>query len=780
MSKFGIGQPVQRKEDVRLLTGAGQYVDDRTLPDAVHAVMLRSPHANARILSIDTEAARAVPGVLAVYTGADVAADGLGGVPADFTPPDSNGKKTAVVIPPYPLLVQDRVRFVGDSVAMVVAETVDGAAEAAEQIVVDYEPLPAVADTASATAPDAPRIWDEAPRNVCYEWEAGDGAAVDAAFAKAAKVTSLDVVNNRVVVAAMETRSAFGAYDPKTGRYTLYIGTQFPHTVKERLADSILKVPSESVHVVVSDVGGGFGAKNGVYREYGLVLWAAKKLGRPVKWVGERADAFLTDYHGRDNVTRAEVAMDADGNFLAMRFTTTAAIGAYLGNKGALSPVLNTPALVGIYKTPAVCVRVTAVFTNTTPTDVYRGAGRPEAFYALERLVDTAARETGIPRDELRIRNSIPPEAMPYKTPLGLTYDSGAYAQIIRDGLATADWQGFEARRKKASDLGRLRGIGFSSIVERCGHGVDDTAQIMLDGDGKATVLMGTMSNGQGHETAYAQVIADRLGLDIADITVIQGDTDIVKTGKGTGGSRSIPLGSASISMASEKIIEKARRIAAHVLEAAEADIAFKDGTFEIVGTDRSITIAAVARAAADPASLPEGMEAGLDESATFSPTNHTYPNGCHVCEVEVDRDTGAVDIVNYVIVHDVGKVLNPLLMEGQLHGGVAQGLGQAAFEHVAYDGDGQMLSGTFMDYCLPHADDLPSFVFETRETPAPSNPLGIKGCGEAGAAAAPPAFVNAVVDALSPLGVRHIDMPVTSEVVWRVMAEADGHRTSA
>ncbi|MGE0714521.1 MAG: xanthine dehydrogenase family protein molybdopterin-binding subunit, partial [Alphaproteobacteria bacterium] len=568
---------------------------------------------------------------------------------------------------------------------------------------------------------------------------------------------------------AFETRGAVRAV--VVGRLVPTAASQMPHALRDQLARQVYKVPDADVRVIVRDVGGGFGIKNSLYPEQVLVLWAARRLGRPVKWIGERTDAFLTDAHARDQVNRAELAVDADGRFLGLRVTTLANIGAYVANKGLLSPVANSPALVGPYLTAAVHVRVKGVFTHTVPTDVYRGAGRPEAVYLVERLVDVAAAELGIDRVELRRRNIIPPALLPYRTPIWLTYDSGDYAANLDAALPAVDWAGFEARRSAARAAGKLRGIGLSCYVERCAGASHEDATVEIAPDGRATVLVGTMANGQGHVTAYAQIVADMLGLDIAEVDVLQGDTDRVKKGQGTGGSRSLVMGGSAIHGAATKVIDKARMIAGHLLETADADIVFADGTFTVVGTDRRVSFKAVAAAAHDPGRLPDGMAPGLDAENQFKVPGYTYPNGCHVAEVEVDMETGRPKIVGYTIVHDFGRVLNPLLLAGQVHGGVAQGLGQALLEHTVYDRDsGQLLSGSFMDYCIPRADDLPQFAFHMREDPAPANPLGVKGAGEAGCAGAPPAVVNAVVDALSPFGIRHIDMPLTAEKLWRAI----------
>ncbi|HEY0526999.1 MAG TPA: xanthine dehydrogenase family protein molybdopterin-binding subunit [Stellaceae bacterium] len=770
MGEFGFGQSVRRKEDVRLLTGRGCFIEDRNLPGQAHAALLRSPHAHARLVAIDAAAALTMPGVLAVLTGADLEADRIGTIPASFKPPVFPGspQDTPVVEPPYPALARDRVRFVGDPVALVVAETREQAREAVERIVVEYDPLPSVTETADAASPDAPRLWEAAPGNVAFAWYAGDAAAVEAGFTAARHVVRLELINNRIVAAAMETRGALGAFDAATDRYTLYTASQMPHGLRDHLAHA-LGVPDDAVRVVIGDVGGGFGLKNALYPEQLLVLWAARRLERPVKWIGERAEAFLSDYQGRDHVTRAALALDAEHRFLALRVDTIANLGAYLSPKGVLSPTSNTPALAGPYRTPAIHVAVTGVFTNTVPTDVYRGAGRPEAIYTLERLVDAAARDLGVDPAELRRRNLVTPDEMPFQTPLGLVYDSGDFAHVLDEALRRAGREGFAARRAESAPRGKLRGLGFSHYVERVAGGWPETSELELHPDGRATAYLGTMSNGQGHETAYAQLVADVLGLGIDEVEVVQGDTDRVRSGHGTGGSASLPIAGAALARATDAVIERCRRTAGEMLETATVDIEFADGCFRVAGTDRSVSLKELAKTVC-------AAEAGggpIREEGHFKPAQPTFPNGCHACEIEIDPETGTVEIVAYTMVHDFGRVLNPMLLQGQLHGGVAQGIGQAALERVAVDPEsGQPLAGSFMDYCVPRADDLPCFAFAATETPS-SNPLGVKGCGEAGAAGAPPAFVNAVVDALAPLGVRHVDMPVTPERLWRAIREA-------
>ncbi len=766
VTQFGIGQPVRRVEDRRFITGRGCYLDDITRPREAFAYMLRSPHAHARIAALDAAAAAAMPGVAGVFTGADLARDGIGDIPC------VSGVAGAV-LPPRPALAQERVRHVGDTVAMVVADSLAAARDAAEAIAVTYEVLPAVTDTALALDPAAPKVWDAG--NLCFDWSVGDRAAVERAAAGARHRVSLSLVNNRVVVHSMEPRGAIGEYDPGEDAYTLWSSTQGSHFVRNLLAEAVFRVPENRIRVVTRDVGGGFGMKLFLYPEHVLVLWAAKKLGRPVKWVPERGDSFVTDTQGRDNVTRLDLALDDELRVLALAVEITANMGAYLSNFAPEIPTYSGAVMhSGVYRIPAIHVGVKGVFTHTVPVDAYRGAGRPEAAYALERLLDVAARRLGVAPDELRRRNFIAPAAMSYATPLGLTYDSGEFARNMQDALAAADAAGFAARKAASRARGRYRGLGHATYIEQSGMPPDEFAELRFDPAGTLTILMGTQSSGQGHHTAYAQLAAERLGLPLDKVRVLQGDTHAIAFGRGTGGSRSLPVGVAALAHAADKLIAKGKKIAAHLLEAAEADIAFADGAFAIAGTDRSVSLEAVARAAFAPGALPEGIEPGFAESGHFTPPAPTFPNGCHVCEVEVDPETGVIDIVRYLVVDDFGTVVNPLLLAGQVHGGVAQGIGQAMLERVVFDpGSGQLLSGSLTDYALPRADDLPPIEFRYNVVPCRTNPLGLKGAGEAGAIGAPPALVNAVVDALAELGIEHIDMPLRPETVWRRIRDA-------
>ncbi|MDP6707805.1 MAG: xanthine dehydrogenase family protein molybdopterin-binding subunit [Alphaproteobacteria bacterium] len=774
MGAFGVSQAVTRREDDRLLTGQGRFVDDAAPVGLAHGFILRAPVAHARIASLEVDEARAAPGVLAVVTGADLAADGIGGIPVLVAPEPKPG--TAFHPHPQPALVTDRVRFVGDAVAFVVAESLAQARDAAELIAVDYETGEAATDCHDATLDGAAVVWPDAPRNLAFEWECGDAAATEAAFAKAAHAVSLRVVNNRVVLSAIETRGAVASYDGEADKFTLTTGTQMPNSIKEQLVEQVFDLRSEQVRVLVEDVGGGFGGKNSLFPDQVLCLYAARKLARPVKWIGDRSDAFISDFHGRDNVNIGELALDAEGRFLALRLTTYANLGAYIANRGVVSPLNGTLVTINCYDIPAIYVHVLGVYTHTVPTDPYRGAGRPEVLYLVERLVDTAAHDLGLDRVELRRRNYIPADAFPYATPTGLSYDSAEFEANMDLALKEGDWAGFEARRAEARARGRLRGIGMANYIERCGGGggLDENAILRFDADGVVTLLIGSMANGQGHETAYSQIVNECLDVPFEKIRVVQGDTDRIATGTGTGGSWSIPMGGGAVWGAADEVIAKARALAAHFLEAAEVDLSFEDGSFRVAGTDLRIGLDEVAKAAHDPARLPPGSEPGLEGEHRFVPENHTFPYGCHIAEVEVDPETGQVALVAYLAVHDYGRALNPLLLAGQVHGGLAQGIGQALTEHTVYGADGQLLAGSFMDYGLPRADDLPAIGFTLNSTPTTRNPMGVKGCGESGAAGSPPAVMNALVDALRDYGVRHLDMPATPARVWAATRAAE------
>mgnify|MGYP001158434305 FL=1 len=765
MQKFGIGQPATRFEDRRFLSGQGSYIEDLDLDGQAYAIFLRSPHAHATIRELDAVAARSLPGVLAIYTVDDLKADNIGDVPC--ATPAMNKDGTPCVMPPRPALAQGTVRYVGDAVAMVVAETREQARDAAEQIWVDYQVLDAVAETDGATHDDAVQIWEQAENNRCFDWEAGDAVATDQAFSDAAQVVELDLVNNRVVPTSMETRGAIATTEADTGRLVLHVSCQGVHIMRRLLATAIFNCAEEDIHVLCKDVGGGFGMKIFLFPEYVVALYAARKLGRPVKWISDRSEAFLSDSHGRDHVSHLQLALDEDARFLGLRVNTIANLGAYLSN---FSPFVATSAgvsmLVGCYTIPTAAVNVQGVFTNTAPVDAYRGAGRPEAIYAIERLIDAAAYDLGLTPDEIRRRNFIPGSAMPYDTALGSSYDSGEFEQNLNDALKLSDWADFDTRRETAKAQGKLRGIGLASYIERCAGGAPEQARLEVAADGHATLYIGTLSNGQGHETAFRQILCDRLGVAFEEVSIVQGDSDLIETGGGTMGSRSVPVGGSAIGLASEKIIETAKLKAAEMLESAVSDVEFSAGEFRIVGTDRVQSFISVAEAAAPP----DGG-ASFDEKESFAPDAATYPNGTHVCELEIDAATGSIELVDYTVVDDFGKVINPLLLQGQVHGGIGQGLGQALLENCQYESEsGQLLSASFMDYTMPRADNLPEIRFARNEVPCTTNPLGIKGAGEAGAIGAPPAIINAVVNALSDYNVRHVDMPVTPHKLWQLM----------
>ena len=772
MGEYALGQPVPRSEDPRLLTGGGRFVDDVNLPFTARGYVLRSPHAHAKILSIDTARAAAAPGVLAVLTGEDLAADGIGDLPVPSGRKRPDG--SPMYCPPHPALARGRVRLVGDYVAFVVAETLNQAKDAAELIEVDYAPLPAVTDTAAAAAPGAAPVWDDCPDNICFLHEGGDRAATDAAFATAAHIIRKRLVINRVTASTMEPRGCVGHYNPAEDHYTIYTTLQGVHPYRTSVANNILRIPENKLRVIGRDIGGSFGMKSSPYSEVALVLWASRRLGRPVKWISERSEAFLSDYGGRDNVTEGELALDKDGRFLGQRIRTIANLGAYVSPTGANPPVSNLGTLAGVYTTPAIHVEVTAVFSNTNPTCPYRGAGRPEAAYVIERLVDLAADELGIDPAELRRRNTIPPEAMPFKTALYFTYDCGEFEKNMDLTLELADYAGFETRRAEARARGRLRGIGISNTIERAAAPGVEGAEVRFDRSGLATILSGSVGQGQSHETVYKQLVCDRLGLEFDQVEYISGDTDMVSFGHGTGGSRSATLGGSAVHLATEKIVEKGRRIAAHMLESALDDIEFSDGVFTVAGTDRAVDMVEVAKTACRPDRLPDDVEPGLVERAVYRAKVMNFPNGCHICEVEIDTDTGAVEVVGYKVVDDVGTVMNPLTLKGQIQGGIAQGLGQALMENIAYeDGTGQLLTGSFMDYAMPRADDFSSIEVQSNPVPTRTNPLGVKGAGEAGNVGGLAAVANAVVDALSPLGIEHIGMPATPERIWRALRDA-------
>jgi aerobic carbon-monoxide dehydrogenase large subunit len=775
-----IGTSVKRKEDYRFLTGGGQYTDDFSPHRATYAVFVRSPHAHAKIKGIKKDKALKSAGVHAVYTGDDIAKAGINGLPCGWLITDVNGQPMKE--PPYAVLAQGKARHVGDRVAVVIADTLHQARDAAELVEVDYEVLPAVVNAANARKKGAPVIHDMAPDNTCYVWAIGDKAKVDDVFKGAAHVTKLEFVNNRLIPNAIEPRAAIGNYSRADDTYTLHVASQNPHVERLLMTAFVMGLPEHKVHVIAPDVGGGFGSKIYLYGEDVVVTWASKQINRPVKWTADRVESFASDAHGRDHITIAELAMDKDGKFLAMRVHTTANLGAYLSTFGSVVPtILYATLLAGQYATPHIYCEVTTVFTNTTPVDAYRGAGRPEATYVVERLVETAAREMKIDPAEIRRRNFI--KEFPYQTPVALLYDTGDYNATLDAATKLGDVAGFAKRKEESKARGKLRGIGYSCYIEACGiapssvagslgarAGLYEAGEVRVHPTGKVTVFTGSHSHGQGHETTFAQVVASRLGIPFDDVHIVHGDTSKVLFGMGTYGSRSISVGGTAIVKAVDKVIAKGRKIAAHLMEAAENDVEFTEGVFKVAGTDKQVPFAQVALTAYVPHNYPhDKLEPGLNENAFYDPTNFTFPAGSYVCEVEVDPDTGKTSIESFVAVDDFGKIINPMIVEGQVQGGLTQGIGQALMEACRYDNEsGQLITGTLTDYCLPRAEDVPNFKIDTRETPCTHNPLGVKGCGEAGAIGAPAALMNAITDAI---GVRDLAMPATAETVWRAIA---------
>ena len=770
MGEFAIGQSVPRFEDPRLVRGGGRYVADMTLPRLAHGFVLRSPHAHAKILSIDTAAAKAAPGVLAVLTGADWEASGFGDLPRAHQRERKGGRP--MYKPANPSLVKDRVRWVGDYVAFVVAETYHQAADAAELIEIEYEPLPSITNTAEAAKPGAPLVWDDCENNIIFEMSVGDKAAVDAAFEKADHFVRHRFVINRVTAATMEPRACIGDYDAADNHYTCYTTLQRAHVYRNELAKEVLKVPESNVRVVAGDIGGSFGMKSSITPEVGCVLLASKILGRPVKWVSTRSEAFLSDAQARDNVTDAELALDKKGHFLAMRFKTIANIGAYAQASSDAFPG-NFGTLAGVYKTPAIHVELTAVMTNTHPTRPYRGNGRPEAAYVSERLIDLAADELGLDPVELRRRNTIPPEALPFKTGLTFTYDTGEFEKNMDMVLKLADAGSFEKRRAESKKRGKLRGLGIAQSIERAAGAGTEGAEIRFDRGGTVTLLSGSVTQGQGHETVFKQLVCDKLGMHPDDVRYIQGDTDKVFFGTGTGGSRTAAICGSAFDQAADRIIEKGKRVAAHMWGVEPSDVRFDEGLFSSTKSNQTITIKDLARKATNPTNVPADLDVSLVASSVFRVEAANYPNGCHVCEVEIDPETGTIQIVRYSVVDDVGTVMNPLLLKGQIVGGVVQGVGQILMEDIHFDADGQLVTGSFMDYAMPRASDLSPVEVKSNPVPTKQNPLGIKGAGEAGCVGAMPAVANAIVDALSPLGIKHIEMPATPERVWRAIKES-------
>jgi len=781
---IGIGAAPRRKEDFRFLTGRGNYVADVKRADMTFGVFIRSQHGHAVIRSIDKVAALALPGVQAVLTGEDVAADGLGSLPCGWGIHGSDG--LPMKEPAFPMLAQGKVRFVGDMVAFVIADTLEEARAAAEAVVIDYDVLPSVVGVLEAVRPGAPQLFEDVPNNLCCDWELGDKIAVATAFKKAAHVARLSLVNNRLIGNPMEPRAAIAEYNRGTQHYTLWTTSQFPHVVRFLMANLVLKIPEQKMRVVAPDVGGGFGVKQFHYGEEAVITWAAGKVRRPIKWVADRAEGFVSDRHGRDHVTEAELALDENGKFLAMKVNTLANMGGYLSTFGPNIPTnLYAPLLGGVYTTPAIYCNVKVVFTNTVPVDAYRGAGRPEATFVVERLVDVAAAEMGIDRVEIRRRNIIAKEAYPYQTPMLLEYDSGDPMGCLEGALAAADVTGFAARKAASEREGKFRGLGYSTYVEACGlapsrfagrlgarGGLYESATVRVHPSGQVTVLIGTHNHGQGHETTFAQIVSEKLSIPTDKIEIVFGDTDKVQFGLGTYGSRSLAVGGTALVKATDKIIAKGTKIAAHMLEAGEGDIVFENGAFTVQGTDRSKSFGDVVGAAYGLVNFPvDVLEPGMEEKAFYDPVNFTFPGGAHIAEVEIDPECGSVDLVSYVAVDDIGTVINPMIVGGQLHGGIAQGVGQALFENCVYDEtSGQMLSASFMDYCMPRADNLPNMQIATHSTLCTHTSYGVKGCGEVGTIGSPATVINAVVDALAHLGVSHVDMPATPSRIWRII----------
>ena len=774
-SATGIGASVKRKEDARFITGTGRYTDDINFKDQTYAVFVRSPHARAKILRIDTSAALQTPGVLKVFVGNDLADDGIGDLPCGWLVHSRDGSPMAV--PSHPPIAVDIVNYVGEPYAMVVAESLQAARDGAEAIATNFQELEAVVDTATAT--QSVQVHENVPKNQAYDWELGDRSAMEAAFASADHVTILEIVNNRLIPNAIEPRAALGSFDAASGNYTLYTTSQNPHLERLVLAAFLNVAPEARLRVISPDVGGGFGSKIFVYAEETAVIWASKKVRRPIKWRADRSESFLSDAHGRDHVTTAKLALKSDGTFVGLHVKTIANMGAYLSTFSSAVPTyLYGTLMAGQYKTPAIYVEVQSVFTNTAPVDAYRGAGRPEATYVLERAVETAARELGIDPAELRRKNFIPPDAFPYDTPVALTYDTGNYGASLEKALDLVDYNGLASRKAQSRAEGKRRGLGFSCYIEACGIapsqvamslgagvGLFESAEVRVDVTGSITVTTGSHSHGQGHETTFAQLVSDRFGIPYENVEVVHGDTATSDYGLGTYGSRSLAVGGSAIFRAMDKIIAKGKKIAAHLMKTTDDNVKFEDGSFTVVDSNESKSFAEIAFAAYMPNDFPlDELEPGLSEKAFYDPANFTFPAGTHICEVEIDPETGETDIVKFVAVDDFGKVINPMIVEGQVHGGLAQGIGQALLEHGIYDDSGQLITGSYMDYCMPRADDLPDFVVDTTSTPCTHNPLGVKGCGEAGAIGAAPAVINAITDAL---GVREIAMPATPERVW-------------
>jgi carbon-monoxide dehydrogenase large subunit len=777
MSRFGIGQPVRRVEDARFLTGSGRYVDDLNLPHQLHGYVLLSPYAHAKIKRIDTSAAERAPGVACVLTGKDIAAANMGGFPPAFMPEDVGGPKGYRA--PRPVLCQERVRHVGDRVAFIVAETLAQARDAAELIELDVEELPSVTNVEDAIKPGAPQVYEQAAGNLCVPLMFGNKQATDDAFAKAKHTVKLRVENNRLIANAMEPRGAIGDYSAFNDTYTLHTSTQNPHGVRSVLCGAVFKMPETKLRVIANDVGGGFGMKGDVYPEEALVLMASKRCGRPVKWIESRSEGFVADDCGRDSVITGELAFDDSGRVQAIRATALQNFGAYSVGACVVTLVYSVKLMTGVYDVPAVHVATKAVFSNTTPMGPYRGAGRPEAAYITERLMDEAAKTLNMDPAEFRRRNYIKNEAFPYKTGTGFVYDSGDFATTMDAGLKLADWPGYAQRLEESRKNGKLRGRAVIYYLEDAGV-FNERMELRFDPSGMVTIVAGTFSHGQSHATTFAQCVSDWLGVPFENIRFVQGDTDQVSFGRGTYASRSAVVGTGALRGAADAIIEKGKKFAGFMLEASPADIVFDAGKFKVTGTDKAVTMIDVARTAYRPGGLPKDLGVGLEAAGSFAPEPPSYPNGCHLCEVEVDPETGVVTVDHYAAVDDVGKLINPLIVDGQIHGGLAQGFGQALMEHVVFDSSGgQLLSGSFVDYAMPRAADMPSFKIGYNEVLCKTNPLGVKGAGEAGTCGAPPAIMNAILDALRPLGVQHIDMPATPRRVWEAISAAKGERAA-
>ncbi|MVA98475.1 molybdopterin-dependent oxidoreductase [Nitratireductor sp. CAU 1489] len=780
MGVEGIGARVARKEDKRFITGGGRYVDDMVVPGMKHAAFVRSPHAHADIKKIDVKAAKKMPGVIDVLVGKELKTDGIGNLICGWMVHSKDG--SPMNMGAWSPLAVDRVRYVGDAVAIVVAETKGQARDAAEAVEVTYKEKKAVTDAVSALKKGAPQLHPEAPGNLIYDWEIGEAEATDKAIATAAHVTTMQIVNNRLVPNAMEPRAALGHYDKAEDHYTCWTTSQNPHVARLVMSAFYNVAPENKLRVIAPDVGGGFGSKIFIYPEEIVCLWASKRTGVPVKWVADRTESFLTDAHGRDHVTEVKLAFDANNKMTAMKVDTIANFGAYMSLFSSSVPTyLYATLLSGQYNIPAIHCNVRAVYTNTAPVDAYRGAGRPEATYVVERVVETAARELGISPPELRRKNFI--TEFPHQTPVIMNYDAGDYATSLDAAMKAADYAGFEKRRDKAKKAGKLRGIGMSCYIEACGIapsaavgslgagvGLWESAEVRVNGVGTIEVLTGSHSHGQGHETTFSQLVSDRFGVPLDSVSIVHGDTDKVQMGMGTYGSRSGAVGMSAIVKALDKVEAKAKKIAAHLMEADEGDIVIENGELKVAGTDKTVPWFQMALAAYTAHNLPEGMEPGLKEGAFYDPANFTFPAGCYICEVEVDPETGDTDIVQFVAADDFGNIINPMIVEGQVHGGIAQGVGQALLEGCHYDDTGQLITASYMDYCMPRADDLPSFQISTSNTPCPSNPLGIKGCGEAGAIGSPPAVINAITDAI---GNNDLTMPATAQKVWSMLNAA-------